>query len=173
MNEHRSPVITGYCSNQAGFEREGTLSFGQLIKITHKCGWVYKSGTHFRSFVSCRNLCLCQRNWSQMAKQSSLSGLLREWSHKTEPLALLHKLTARNIFLFPQGAWAVTIKGEGKSCCKFQSCRRRTWILQFPNCTFCFLAPSAKAEQLNWLWDGWPPLLLAAQISLKHSWEKQ
>lgn len=36
MNEPGSLVITGYCSNQAGFERECTLSFGQLIKITHK-----------------------------------------------------------------------------------------------------------------------------------------
>lgn len=45
MNEPRSLVITGYCSNQAGFERGGALSFGQLIKITHKRGspssWVY------------------------------------------------------------------------------------------------------------------------------------
>lgn len=36
MDEHRSLVITGYCSNQGGFEREGALVFGQLIKITHK-----------------------------------------------------------------------------------------------------------------------------------------
>lgn len=153
MNEHRSLVITGYCSNQASFEREGTLSFGQLIKITHKRGsppsWVYKSGTHFSSFVSCGNLCLCQRNWSQMAKQSSLSGLFREWSHKTEALALFHKLAGHNIFLVPQGAWAVMIKGEGRSCCKFQSCRRRTWIPQFSVRTLFFQAPLAKAEQLS------------------------
>lgn len=38
INEPRSSVITAYCSNQAGFERRGTLSFGQLIKITRKRG---------------------------------------------------------------------------------------------------------------------------------------
>lgn len=36
MNEPRPSVITGYCSNQAGFEKRGMLSYGQLIKITRK-----------------------------------------------------------------------------------------------------------------------------------------
>ena len=38
MHEPRSPVIIGYCSNQAAFERGDKLSPGQLIKIKHKRG---------------------------------------------------------------------------------------------------------------------------------------
>lgn len=83
MNEPRSSVITAYCWNQAAFERRGALSFGQLIKITRKRGSpiilaLLKWGAHFSSFVSSRNLCLCQHNWSQMAKQSVLPGVLTE-----------------------------------------------------------------------------------------------
>lgn len=46
QDESRLPVITGYCSNQAGFEKGGTLSSGQLIKITHK-----RSSPHHPAFI--------------------------------------------------------------------------------------------------------------------------
>ena len=91
IHEPRSPVIIGYCSNQAAFERGDELSPGQLIKIKHKrCSPIILDLLKWASF---QLLCLAQEplplsvQLEPDGKTKPVSGVFKEVS--LSPLSLL------------------------------------------------------------------------------------
>lgn len=113
MNEPRPSVITGYCSNQAGFERRGTLSYGQLIKITRKRGspiilGLLKWGLISAPLSQAGTSAFVSTTGARWQNKAFLPGVLTEGSQKAEPLAWLHHFAAHSIHLDEPGVRPMT-----------------------------------------------------------------